>query len=260
LVSLSQELHKVFDDILVATVEECSRHTRVARTPGTTDTMDVVVNVGREIVVDDVGDIRNVKAPSSNCSGNHDGSATSSEGLESHFTLALSTVAVDGSSREVVAHQKIAEHDIGHALRLDENKSQSEILLRLGCENIEEDAALVVVFHIFDFLCNILRGTPNSSNAEEDIILEEIFGEHLYVTWEGGAEHEGLTLGCAWHIFALDDTADLGLETHVQHAIGFIKDKVLDVGETNTAAFDEIDKATGSCTQEITATLDLAKL
>jgi hypothetical protein len=259
LVSFSQELDKVFDDILVATIEECSRHTRVARTPGTTDTMDVVVNVGRKIVVDDVSDIRDIKSSSSNCGGNHDGSASSSERLESRFTLALSAVAMDGSSRKIVSHQKVAEH-IGHAFGLDKNKGQSEILLGLGCKNIEENAALVIVFHVLDFLCDVLRGASNSSNAEEDVILEEIFGEHLDVTWEGGTEHEGLTLGGAWHIFALNDTTNLGLETHVQHTIGFIKDEVLDVGETDTATFDEINEATGSSTQEITATLDLAKL
>jgi hypothetical protein len=58
----------------------------------------------------------------------------------------------------------------------------------------------------------------------------------------------------------LDDTTNLGLETHVQHAIGLVKDEVLDVGETNTTTFDEIYEATGCSTQEITATLDLAEL
>jgi len=166
---------------------------------------------------------------------------------------------MDGSSWKAIAHQKIAEH-VGHTFCFDEDKGESEILLGLRCKNIKEDASFVIVFHIFDLLGDVLRGTSNPSHAEEDVILEKIFCEHLDVTWEGGAEHEGLTVGCAWHIFALDDATNLRLETHVQHAIGFIKDEVLDVGETDTTTFDEIYEATWSGTQEITTTLNLAEL
>ena len=221
--------------------------------------MDIIVNVGRKIVVDDMGDVGNVKPSSSNRGGNHNRSATSSESLESHFTLTLSTVAVDGSGWKVIAHQKVTEH-IGHTFCFDEDECESEIFLGLRCENIQEDASLVIVFHIFNLLGDVLRGTSDSANAEEDVILEEIFCEHLDVTWEGSTEHEGLAFGCAWHIFALNDTTDLGLETHVQHTISLIENEVLDVGETNATTFDEIYEATGCRTQEVTATLDLAEL
>jgi hypothetical protein len=52
----------------------------------------------------------------------------------------------------------------------------------------------------------------------------------------------------------------LGLETHVQHAIGLIQNEVLDVLEGDTASLDQIDETTGGSDEQIAATLDLAKL
>lgn len=61
LVGLLQELKEVTDNTAVATVEESGGDTSVAGTSGTTDTVNIVVNVSWEIVVDNVGDIRNIE-------------------------------------------------------------------------------------------------------------------------------------------------------------------------------------------------------
>jgi hypothetical protein len=62
LVSLLQELEKVSNDATVTTVEEGGGQTSVAGTPGTTNTMNIVVDIGRKVVVDDVSDIRNIQS------------------------------------------------------------------------------------------------------------------------------------------------------------------------------------------------------
>ena len=61
LVGLLQELKEVTDNTAVATVEESGGDTSVTGTSGTTDTVNIVVNVSWEIVVDNVGDIRNIE-------------------------------------------------------------------------------------------------------------------------------------------------------------------------------------------------------
>jgi hypothetical protein len=58
--SFLQELDQVTNDATVAAVEECSRETSVTSTAGTTDAVNIVVDVGRKVVVDDVGDMWNV--------------------------------------------------------------------------------------------------------------------------------------------------------------------------------------------------------
>jgi hypothetical protein len=55
LVSLLQELDEVANDTTVATVEEGSRETSVTSTASATNTVDIVINIGGKVVVDDVG-------------------------------------------------------------------------------------------------------------------------------------------------------------------------------------------------------------
>lgn len=52
--------------------------------------------------------------------------------------------------------------------------------------------------------------------------MQEVLRQHLDLLGESGREHERLALPGLGHGVALDDLADLGLEAHVQHAVGFI--------------------------------------
>jgi hypothetical protein len=61
LVGLLEQLEEITDDTAVATVEEGGCDTGVSGTTSTTDTMNVIVNVGGQIVVDDVSDIINIQ-------------------------------------------------------------------------------------------------------------------------------------------------------------------------------------------------------
>jgi hypothetical protein len=60
LVGFLEQLDEVANNSTIATVEESGGDTSVSGTTGTTDAVDVVVNVGRKIVVDDVGNVRNI--------------------------------------------------------------------------------------------------------------------------------------------------------------------------------------------------------
>ena len=62
MVSLLQEVNQITNDASVAAVEESGGDTSVTSTSSTTDSMNVVINVGWEIIVDDMGDIRDVKS------------------------------------------------------------------------------------------------------------------------------------------------------------------------------------------------------
>jgi hypothetical protein len=82
----------------------------------------------------------------------------------------------------------------------------------------------------------------------------------LNIARESGAEHESLAILGARHILSLDDSTNLGLETHVKHAIGLIENKVANIGETNTSTLDEIDETAGSGAEEVATTLNEAQL
>jgi len=62
------------------------------------------------------------------------------------------------------------------------------------------------------------------------------------------------------HVLTLHNAANLGLETHVKHAIGLIKDQILDVLQGDATSLYEIDQSTRSSNKQIAATLNLSEL
>lgn len=78
-------------------------------------------------LVDNVRNVWNIKTTSSNGSSNKDGSSSTSEGLESHLTLSLSSVTVNTGGWKSVVVQEVGKH-VGHSLGLDENESQTTFL------------------------------------------------------------------------------------------------------------------------------------
>ena len=256
LVGLTEELDEVPDDVAVTTVEKRSRDTDVTSTTSTTDTVYIVVDVRREVVVDDMRDVGDIKTASSDSSRNKDGGAASPEGLEGRLTLALSTVAVDGGSREVVAQEEVGEH-VGHALGLDEDEGQTSAV---SLKNVKEDRALVVVLDVLDPLSDVLRGRADTTDRQENVILHEVPGKHLNVTGKSRREHERLAVLDTRHVLALDNPADLRLETHVKHAVGLIENEVPNVGKADTTTLDKVHETTGGGAKEVAAALNLPQL
>lgn len=60
MVCLLQEVDEIATDTTVTTVEESSGDTSITGTSSTTNTVNIVVNIGGEIVVDNVGDVWNI--------------------------------------------------------------------------------------------------------------------------------------------------------------------------------------------------------
>lgn len=163
-------------DAAVATVEERRRRSSVSGTTGTTNAVNVVVNVGGEIVVDDVRDVGDVESTSGDGGGDHDGRASRLEGLDGVLALALSAVAVDRGRGEVVLLEEALEH-VGHALRLDED--EGEATRRKRRDDVEKDGALVLVLDVLDLLGDVLGGGSDTTDGQEDVVLEEVAREHL---------------------------------------------------------------------------------
>ncbi|VUC19933.1 unnamed protein product, partial [Clonostachys rosea] len=251
LVGFFEELHKLSDDTTVATVEEGGGNTRVSSTTSTTDTVNIVVDVSGEVIIDDVGDIGDIETTCSNGSGNEDGAASISEEFKGTLTFTLGTITVNGGGGEVLVNEEVGER-VRHALRLDEDEGQAA---GMGVENVKEDRALVNIFNVFDTLSR-----TDTTNGKENVVLQEVPSEHLDIAGEGGREHQSLAIGNSGHILALDNATDLRLETHVQHTISLVKDQVLDVAKGNATTLYEIDQSSGSSNKQIAATLNLTEL
>jgi hypothetical protein len=94
LVCFTKQLQQILHNTTIATIEERCRQASVSGTTCAANTMDVVIDVRRQVVVDDVRDVWNIEAASSHGSGDHDRASTIAEELESTLTLALSSVTV----------------------------------------------------------------------------------------------------------------------------------------------------------------------
>jgi hypothetical protein len=257
LVGLLQEVDEVTSDVAVAPIEEGGRGTGVSGTSGTTDSVGVFGDVVGQVVQDDVHNVGDIETTSGDGGGNKDGSSTRLEHGQGVFTFTLSPVSVNRGSGEPLVAQEVAEH-VGHTLGLD--KDQDETSGGLGVEDVEQQGSLILVVDVLDVLLDVLRGRTDSSDREEDVLLQERLGEDLNLPGEGGREHQSLPVVNTGHIALLNDGPDLGLETHVQHSVGLVEDEVLDVGQRDLASVHQVDETTGSGGKQVTTTLDLTKL
>ena len=117
-----------------------------------------------------------------------------------------------------------------------------------------------MVLDKLDTLGDVLGGRTDTANGQEDVVLHEVAGEHLDIAREGRGEHERLAVLNRRHVFPLDDPANLGLETHVQHTIGLVKNEIANVRQADPATLDQVHETTGGSAEKIAPTLNLPQL
>lgn len=257
MLSLTKKVDEVSTDVLVTSVEESGRSSGVSSSTSSTNSVNVIVDVGGKIVVDNVGNVGDIESSSGNGGGNHDRSSSRLKGLDSVFSLSLGTISVNRGRSDVVLLEETFEH-VGHSLGLDENQGKST--RGESEENVEENRSLVLILYVLDLLSDVLRSRSDTSDGQEDVVLEEITGEHLNVSGEGGTEHESLPLSDSRHVFSLHDTTNLRFKSHVQHSISFVQNEVTNVSERNPSSLDKIDKTSRSGREEITTLVHSSKL
>lgn len=219
--------------------------------------MSVLGDVGWQIVQDDVSDIGDIETSSGDSSSDEDRSSTTLEGVQSGLSLSLGPVSVNRGSGVSVRAEEVAQH-IGHSLGLYKDEDQTA---RLASEQqVEQERSLVAIFNILDSLSNVFRGGTDSTDREENVVLQEGSCEHLDLSGESCGKHECLSVHDTGHVGTFDNLPDLRLETHVEHPIGLVKDKVLDVGERDLSSVNQVDQSTRSSRQEVTASFDSSDL
>lgn len=81
-------------------------------------------------------------------------------------------------------------------------------------------------------------------------------GQFLHILRPSGAEHEGLTVRSDLAY----DLTDLGLETHIQHAISFVHDEISDATKVGLASLEHVDETTRSGNNNLHTTLKVPDL
>lgn len=124
MVGLRQDLYEVGHDVGVFLVDETGGKSSVTRSSGTADSVHVVVDVLGEIVVDNVGDVRDIQATSCHVGSDQDVGSVVAEAAKRLLSLCLASVSVDRGGFESVRAQVVLKTVRG-AFRLDEDEGQT---------------------------------------------------------------------------------------------------------------------------------------
>eukprot|EP00038_Savillea_parva_P005918 m.160642 g.160642 ORF g.160642 m.160642 type:complete len:426 (+) comp11975_c0_seq1:158-1435(+) len=238
-------------------VEETRGGTDIASTSGTTNAVNVLIDILGQIKVDNVLDIGNIKTTCRHRRCHHNGCAARLERFQRILTLKLCPVAVNRRGRVALTVQVLLER-ISTSLCL--HKHERERFRPRGVEKVQKEITLVTFIDPHKFLCHILRRFANASNRKKDIVVEKVAGQTLNFLGKRGRKHERLALAHPWHVVLLHNATNLRLKPHVQHAIGFIQDEVVDTVEPNNPTFHQIHQSPWGRHEQLAAAFNFTNL
>ena len=187
----------------------------------------------------------------------------------------LLLVSVDGQRWPSVLTEVLGDV-VGDTLRAHEDEDLGVFLRDLLEVLAKLRPLLKVTYDLNDLLDVVVRGELHGADVDLDEVLQEVLhdtpmstpshnyvnaqktyvGELLYVLRPSGGEHECLPVGTN----LANDLADLGLETHVKHAIRLVHDQVRHTAEVSLARLEHIDETTGSGDDNLDTALEVTNL
>ena len=222
--------------------------------------MNVILNLLGEIVVDDIHDILHVQPSTGHIRGNKDQATALLELIQSPVTLLLSLVTMNGQGGHALGSQSalklisaslsVSEHN--HlAGRVHDGLEQSlELLGLLGFLANNHMLRNLLV-------CLLTSGTHGDLNR---LLLAEVSGKGRHLFRPGGRVKHGLSVRSDLG----NNLANLRLETHIQHSIGFVQSQVshtsqIGLGSVGTLGH-EIDKTAGSGNHDLSTVSQVSGL
>jgi hypothetical protein len=165
-------------------------HTLSSKTTTTTNTMDVVLAVGRQVVVDDQGDLLDIDATSQQVSGNKNTRRPRSELLHDQITLVLVHISMHGRHSEVTSSELLSE-PINLSTGVAEDNS-----LRDGDSLVQVRQGIEFPFLFFD--CNVklldtLQGQLSFLDKDADRVAHELGGDLQDVLGHRGRKQDNLS-------------------------------------------------------------------
>lgn len=173
----------------VISSDEVDSNTLTTETTTTTDAMDVVLTVGREVIVDDQGDLLNVNTTGKEISGNQDTGRSRAELLHDDITLGLLHVTVHGRDSEVTSLELVGEPvDLSSGVAEDDGLGDGDGLIEIG-EGVE--------FPVFLFdgnveLLDTFEGKLGLLDEDTDGVTHELGGDFQDIWGHSGGEQDDL--------------------------------------------------------------------
>jgi len=215
-------------DVLVG--HEVDGDSLATETSATSDSVDVVLKVARQIVVDHKRHLLHVDTTSEQVSGDEDSARASSELVEDDITLLLANVTMRGGHSVVaIAHLLSEVVDLAACVAEDNGLSDVECVVEIA-EGIQFPLFAV---HGDVKLLDTLKGKLITLHEDAYWGVHETLSDLERLGRHGGREKSDLGAGGE----GLENVIDLVLETTGKHLIGLIEDEHLDsVGTQNVTA------------------------
>lgn len=145
---------------------------------------------------------------------------------------------------------------IGDSLGTDEDKDLAVFLGDL-VEMLDKLGSLFKVSADLDHLLDVVVGSQvHGSDVDLNEVVQEVHGKSLDFLGPSGREQQCLSVRSNLG----DNLPDLRFETHVQHSVGFVHDKVGDSLKVGLAALEHVDQSTGSSDNDFGTSLQVSDL
>eukprot|EP00967_Tisochrysis_lutea_P108927 scaffold169012_cov25-Tisochrysis_lutea.AAC.3 len=166
-----------------------------------TNAVHVRVEVGREVIIDDVANVGDVKTARGDVGGYENGGAEGAEGGKRLLPLLLRAVTMNRRHRNADATELGLQH-VGALLRCDEDECEGKLALGLrarGLEQSQERTLLVALLHVLKPLRDELRGGAHAAYGNAHIVAPKVARKSLDLGRIGGGEEQCLSLAGWWH-------------------------------------------------------------
>lgn len=186
--------------------DEVDGDTLSAETTTTTNSVNVVLTVGREIIVDDQGNLLNIDTTGQEISGDQDTRRAGSELLHDQVTLSLVHVTVHGGDGEITSSELVGEPvNLSAGVAEDNSLGNGDGLVQIG-EGVQ--LPLLLLDGNIELL-DTLQGKLVLLDQDADRVTHELGGDLKNVLGHGSREKDDLSgLG-----EKLEDIVDLLGET-----------------------------------------------
>src|SRR3989338_8537979 len=198
------------------------------------DAVDVVIGVVRQIVVEDHADFFDVDSASGDVGSHKNAVCSFFESFEGGFALTERAVGVDFGGGEAVVTQGTSDF-AGSVFGACENENR---LFECG-EELAQFFHLCIFFHDHESLLHEFGGRSGGRHFNAEWHFHVRMRDAYEFMRHGGGEHHGLAFGGN----TFQNLTNLRFKTHVEHAVGFVENQNFNVAELKGFLFEVIDQA-----------------
>ena len=203
-----------------------------------------------------LGVCNHTDAAGSHVSGNHDRALAHLELVEHPVALVLLLVTVDGKGWPAIL-AKEAGDVVGDTLGAGEDENLAGLVLHDLLNVPEHLVALLELGNDLDLLGDaVVGGKLHGTDGDLDPVGLVISRKLTDLLGPSGGPHASLTIGAN----LADDLANLGLETHVKHAVSLVEHEVGDAAKVGLAHLEHVNQATRGSNADLNALSEVADL